>query len=225
MDLSEVHNFIRYILQKERGGWAAPEEIDDVLYRAGWMFFNKEFDVYANNQEAKDSLSVLSTKFQFISTVSGIVTLPTNSNVTPCYEHLLSMYVQYYDNIQQTVRYKPVKFLGEDAIAERLDSQILKPTITDPVGEQLQPGIFQLYPQTSLAGNGYYLRQPAKPHFAYTLGADGRTIIYNQAGSTQLEWNSSSMNKVMMMAIELAGVNLDAEQLVQYSAAKNQQDI
>lgn len=225
MDILEAHNFIRYILQKERGGWVTPEETDDLLYRAGWMFFNKMYDSYAKDQEAKDALSVLSTKFQFSSSTTGLVTLPINPLAKPCYEHLLSLYVQYYDNIAQLPQYKAVKFISEDAIAERLNSQILRPTNTDPVGEQVSPGIFQLYPATTLAGYGYYLRQPVRPQFVYTFGTDGRTIVYNQSASIQMEWNSSSMNKVLMMAIELAGVNLDAEQLVQYAESKNQQDI
>ena len=223
MDLLEAHNFIRYILQKERGGWVAPEEIDDVLYRGGWMFYNKEYDSYAINQELKDSLSTFSTKFNFVTTANAQIQLPIDPLSNPCYEHLLSIFVQYYDNKNKSVRYKSIKLLSEDEIAERLDSQILQPTISDPTGEQLGKGLFQLYPKVIFGGNGYYLRQPAKPVFAYTM--DGRSIIYNQSASTQMEWNASSMNKVLILAIGLAGVNIGDREIVQYSEAKNQQDI
>lgn len=222
MDLQIAHNFIRYILQKERGGWAAPEEIDDVLDRAQWQKYNDDFSIYAVDQKAKDNLSVFSTKLIF-STSNGIVSLPIVATVNPCYEHFLSMYVQYYDNIQQTTRYREVKFLSEDKIAERLDSQILTPTITDPVGEQKSPGVFQLYPATSLSGYSYYLRRPVRPIFVYTIS--GRAITYNSGSSTQMEWNESSMDNILLRAIQLAGVNLTDEQLVQYTAGKLQQTI
>ena len=222
MDLKEAHDFIRYILEKERGGWVAPEEIDENLHRAQWEKFNEDYGAYAFNQNAKDALSPFSTKMQFTS-ANGIVSFPTTVGTIPFYEHLLSMYVQYYDNIAQKIRYKSIKLLDEAQIAQRLDSQILAPLVTDPVGEQIGVGVFQLYPATNLAGYAYYLRQPIKPQFVYTFGTDGREIIYNQSASTQMEWNLSSMNKILLKAIQLAGVNLNDEQIVQYTAAKDQQ--
>ena len=117
MDLLEAHNFIRYILQKERGGWVTPEEIDDVLYRGGWMFYNKEYEGYAINQDLKDSLSTFSTKLSFVTTSNGQIQLPINPLLNPCYEHLLSIFIQYYDNKNQSIRYKSIKLLSEDEIA------------------------------------------------------------------------------------------------------------
>jgi len=40
-----------------------------------------------------------------------------------------------------------------------------------------------------------------------------------------LEWNESSMNKILIQTIQLAGVNLSDEMIIQYSEVKNQQDI
>lgn len=224
MDLKEIYDFFDYTLNKERGVFITYPEKDLLFDRAQWWFYNSEFDYYAKSQELKDSLSTFSTKLSF-SVTDGLVNLPTNPNVIPCYEHLLSMHVQYYDNVQAKTRYKPIKFLSEDEIAERLDSQILAPTISNPVGEQIAPGSFQLYPATSLAGYSYYLRKPAKPFFSYTEGADGRTIVYDQAGSTQLEWNTSSINKIIVKALQFAGVNINDEMIIQFTELKNQQDI
>ena len=99
----------------------------------------------------------------------------------------------------------------------------MQPTAFDPTGEQINTGLFQLYPKNVCAGYVYYLRQPVKPLFSYTM--DGRSIIYNQSASIQMEWNASSMNKVLILAIELAGVNIGDRDIVQYSEAKTQQDI
>ena len=225
MDLKVAHDFIRNLLQKERGGFVSPEECDDYLDRAQWWHYNTEFNNYAKTQELKDSLAPFSTKFQFTSSSIGLVTLPINQSANPCYEHLLSMYVQYFDNTTQKIRRKSIKFMSEDEMAERLDSQILEPLFTEPAGEQLTTGIFQLYPQVTLTGYGYYLRRPLKPVFNYTLGVDGRTITYNQSASVQLEWNESSINKILIKAVQLAGVAIGDDGIVQFAEVKNQQDI
>lgn len=217
MDLQVIHNHIRYILQKERGGWVAPEEIDDVLHRAQWEKYIDYFKIYATDQEAKDNLTVFSTKLQF-TTSNGVVTLPTDTTVNPCYEHLLSMYVQYFDNKHQVIRYKPVKFYSESEIPEMMDVQILAPTVTDPLGEQTSRGVFQLYPKVSLSGYTYYLRQPVRPLFSYTMV--GRVITYNSGSSVQMEWNETCLDKIIMKAIQLVGVNLGDGEIVQFTETK-----
>jgi len=223
MDLKKLYDFFDYLVQKERGGTVTYAEKDDLFDRAQWWYYNSEVDLYSKTQELKDSLSIFSVKLPLTSSSTGLVSLPTNPNANPCYQHLLSMGVKYWDNQQQKTRTKPIKFLGEDEILERLDSQILEPTTTDPVGEQLSPGEFQLYPQTTLTLTGYYLRKPLKPFFSYTMS--GRTVVYNAGSSVQLEWNESSINKILIKALQLAGVNLNDELVIQYTAQKDQQDI
>jgi len=224
MDLKEIYDFFDYVLNKERGVFINPGEKDIIFDRAQMWLYSSEFDYYAKSQELKDSLSPFTVKAPF-SVTDGLVVLPTDESVVPCYQHLLSMHVQYFDNTQQRIRYKTVKFLAEDEIAERLDSQILQPTITNPVGEQPSTGTFQLYPATSLAGYSYYLRKPAKPFYSYAGSPDERTQTYNQSASTQLEWNASSINKIIIKALQFAGVNINDEMIIQFSELKNSQDV
>ena len=225
MDLLDIHNWVRFQLKKERGGFITPPEIDDLLQRAQMWQYNDSFDVYGKTQKVQDALSIFSQNFTYTSSASGLVTLSTDPTAYPIYQHLLSIYAQYYDNSLQKTRYKSIKILGEDEIAERLNSQILEPVVTDPVGIETSPGKIQLYPQVVISGNGYYLRLPKKPLFTYTLGADGRTITYDKTNSVQMEWNESTMNKILIKAIQFAGVNLADNTVVQFSEAKNQQDI
>ena len=223
MDLQDAHDWIRYVLKKERGAFITPPEIDTLLHRAQMWHYNDLFDVYGKTQKIEDALGVFSQPFTFTSTSGGLVTLPTDITVNPCYEHLLSIYVQYYDNTLARTRRNSIKILSEDEIAERLNSQILEPTVTSPVGIETDKGKFQLYPETTISGKGYYLRLPKKPVFAYTM--TGRTITYNPSTSVQLEWNESSMNKIMIMAVQFAGVNLQDNTIVSFAESKNQQDI
>lgn len=224
MDLKVAHDYIRGQLGQERGGFESPEEIDAWLHRAQMEHFTQEVEEYSRSQKLQDSLGPFSTKFTFTSTSGGLVSLPIVPTVTPAYEHLLVIWAQYFDNTLSKTRYKPIKIVSEDELPERLNSQILEPTVEDPVGIEEKPGIFQLYPATTISGFGYYFKTPVAPIFVYTK-PDRRTITYNQGASTQLEWNESSMNKILLKALILAGVNLSDGGVVEYADKKSKEDI
>jgi len=220
MDLKDFHDTVRFFVNKEQGGWLSPEEIDQNTHLAQMMWFNACLPIYGKNQKSTDPLAPFSTKLDFTTSNDGIITLPTAEGTDPFYQSLLSVSVSYFDGTRN--RYKPVKMLSEDEIAERLGSQILEPTTTDPAGLE-NYGTIQLYPQASLTGFVYYLRRPKKPFFKYTQS--GRTITYDKSGSTQLEWAETSMNKLLMKTVNMFGVNLSDELILQYTELKNSQDI
>lgn len=223
MDLKVFHDTVRYFINKEQGGWISDAEIDNLADRAQMWLFVESLPFYGKDQKSTDLLSPFSTRLDFTTGPNGIVTLPTDDTVKPSYESLLSVSISYYDSATTKTRYKEVKMLGEDEITERLDSQILAPTAIDPVGLETAPGSIQLYPAQALSGYAYYLRRPAKPVLVNTVS--GRAVTYNQAGSTQLEWAESSINKILIKTIQMAGVNLSDEMIIQYSELKNSQDI
>jgi hypothetical protein len=217
MDLKDFHDTVRFFCNKEQGGWFAPEEIDNLTDRAQMWFYTDLFDEYAKNQKVQDALSPFSVKIDFASAPTGLITLPND------YQHLLSLTTKYYDATAKRNRYKPIKILTEDEIGERLGSQILEPTFQDPVGIEIKPGQIQLYPETVIYGTSYYMCRPAKPVFKYTQ--TGRSIVYDQAGSTQMEWSETAINKILIKTIQMAGVNISDQMIVQYTELKNQQDI
>lgn len=223
MDLKTFHDTVRYFANVEQGGWISPPEIDNLAYRAQMWFFNDLVEVYAKSQKLDDALSVFSTKLPFTTPGTGLLVFPTDPNENPCYEHLLSVYNQYFDSASGLTRTIKVKMLLEDTIGERLDSQTLAPTIFEPVGIEEAPGKVQLYPQTALTGYAYYLRRPRPTVYKYTQV--GRAVTYDATGSTQFEWNESSMNKILIKTIQMFGVNISDAMLIQYTAQKDQADM
>jgi len=223
VDLKDFHDIVRFFLNKEQGGWFSPEELDSMIDRAQWWFYSDQYDVYSKTQKIQDSLSPFVTPFTFVSTSAGIVQLPIVETVKPCYEHLQSMYVQYFDNKRQIPRTNPIKIISEDELAERLESQILEPTISDPVAIQKGKGEFQIYPATTIAGKGSYFRRPVKPVFVYT--ESGRAIVYNQGLSTQLEWAGQSINKLIIKTLQLCGVNISDSMIISYTEQKDAKDM
>lgn len=223
MDLKIFHDTVRYFINKEQGGWIAPEEIDNLCDRSQMWWYATCLPIYGKNQKSTDPLSPFSVTMNFVTEPDGIIKLPTDPAVNPCYETLPVVSISYFDSVANKIRYKPVKLLSEDEITERRGSQILEPTIYDPVGQEMAGGKIQLYPQTVLSGYCSYLKRPLKPVFNYTQS--GRVITYNQGNSVQLEWPETSMNKILIKTIQMAGVNLSDEMIIQYTELKNSQDI
>jgi len=223
MDLKVFHDTVRYFINKEQGGWISDAEIDNLADRAQMWCFSEWLPFYGKNQKFTEYLSPFSIKLDFTTGIDGIITLPTDQSTSPCYLALPTVAVSYYDTAAAKTRYKPVKLLPEDQISERRDSAILEPTITDPVGLEKTPGTIQLYPEASMSGYVFYLRRPLVP--VYSVTGTGRAKTYNAVGSTQLEWAEGSINKILIKTIQMAGVNLDNEMVIQFAELKNSQDI
>jgi hypothetical protein len=223
MTIKEVYDFFDLIFGKERGEWLSPEEKDSYFHRAQMWLFNEMKSDYAVNQDYQDALKPFVVEMSFTTTVSSVISMPAPPAENP-YEHFLSGRIQYYDNAALRTRYKGFKTLNEDELAERLDSQILAPTVTDPVGEQHEPRKVKLYPIGNVyAGYVKYLRTPKPPKMAYS--GSGGNVTYVPGTSVQLEWNESSLTKIIMKALQFAGVPIDEQFLVQYTELKGQQNV
>lgn len=179
-------------------------------------FYTSCVPYYAKDQKIQDALSPFVVKTPFTSDITGLITLPDT------YEHLLAIYTQYVDNTY--TRKRSIKILPEDQIADRLDSQTLAPSITKPVGMESGKGQIQLYPEVAIPVYLFYLRRPQAPVFVYTQ-PDDREISYNSGASKQLEWGESYINKILIKTLQLLGVNVSNEMIIQFAELKNSQDI
>lgn len=214
MTIKEIHDFILLVLDKEVSGWNTPEEIDQALDRSSMSIFRTMLKGYAMNQEYQDALSPFKTPHVFTNTSSsaGVITLPDN------YVHLLSISAMVFDNEQETNRQIPVEIVNADELAERLGSQLKKVTSNKPIAHFIGKGKLQLFPSKEAVGQVWYLRRPNKPKYNYTQ--TGRAVTYTEQGSIQLEWGEVETNAVIYQALQLLGVNLSDEQMVQYTQLK-----
>ncbi len=224
MDLKTAHDFLDDILNKHSGGMLTPAQKDMYLHRAQLWYFNLAYDQYAKSQKDQDSLNVFTVPLVFTTLSDGIIQMPVAPATNP-YEHFKAGWIQYFNNTQGEIEYKGFKVLLDDELAERLNSQILKPTTTDPVAEEPAPGQIKLYPAAVYAGRCTYFRTPKAPVFVFTTTSDERVTVYNQGASTQMEWNETSMNKILLKAAQLAGVNLNDELIINYTEQKEAQNV
>jgi len=228
MDLKVIHDTILYFLNKEQNGFVTHEEIDLVLDKAQMVLFNQYHTNpktpanpaminYGESQRIDDALSVFKDKYTFgtVDTPGGVITLPAN------YQHLLGLFTTVYNATLLRNVYSGVQVLNEEELISRLESQVIPVTPDDPIAIMNKQNKIQLFPESPATGGVYYLRRPAVPAFVYTQS--GRTITYNQGGSTQLEWRDMDVMNVIVIALSYYGLNMSSADVVQFAQVKEAQ--
>lgn len=201
--------------------------------------FNKSI---TSAMSATDKIKVESVTNNFTNDILAVVNdrqisfTPTVVSVTPNFE-LGNVFINKYNDdgqtnyldlldvsIQVNGIYYGVKMVNEDELSNRLNSQIDPVNTSSPVGEVLQLRKIQLYPKVNTyTGTISYMRKPIKPVYGYTV-TGGRTIVYDPATSTQLEWRESDVNMVLLKALSSIGINLSDAEVSQFAEAKSQQN-
>jgi hypothetical protein len=219
LNLQDAYNFLNFFINKYTGNFYPPDELDLVVDRGQMALYTDYQPKYATSQRIKDAMAPFRRVWSFTpsDTVSGVIPVPSNLS----YLNLLSITVSY--TISDRTIYAPVQMVNEDEIANRLNSQIDPVTVTSPIGEQLSPGFFRLYPLSGYTGNIVFLRRPIKPVFVYTTISE-RVIVYDDAASTQLEWAETEMDSLLLKSLSTLGINLTDQEITQYAEVKNQQN-
>jgi hypothetical protein len=218
LDLELIHNRLNFLANKEQNYWAS-EEIDEKLHMSQMWSFNQYYRLFGKNTELHDALAPFKVKHTFTTsnTPGGLINLNTNKD----YLHFLSLYVQWQEGTR--IRRQDAKQINEDEIGARLDSQLTPVGIHTPVITITDTGKIQLYPEVPNSGYAFYLRKPQPPKFVYRM--EGRKKVYNGSNSTQMEWNESCINEIIIKALQLLGVNIDDKMLMQFTQAKEQEKI
>lgn len=214
MNISEAFDFLNFWINKNTGAWYTISELTEIVDRGQMSLYEDLQPRYATSQRIKDALSVFKQKENFTTQISGNI-IVTDSR----YLNLLD--IQIYFQISNRTVYYPLDILNEDVRADRLNSQLDPVTITSPVAEQVAAKTFRLYPASQYNGNITFLRRPIKPVFAYTV-ISGRVIVYNSVNSTQLEWNETWHNAILIKALSSIGINLTDSEVAQYAELKSQ---
>lgn len=219
MNLEEAFNHLNFWINKHQGAYYTIDELTDIVDRGQISLFSDLQPFYATSQHVKDALAPFRRTWSFTpsDTISGVIPVPSNLN----YLNLLDIYITY--SVSDRTFYAPVTMINEDERAIRLNSQIDPVTVTSPIGEQLAPGFFKLYPTAGYTGVITFFRRPVKPVFAYTTISE-RVIVYDNAASTQLEWPENWINALLLKALDTAGINLTDQERLQFAETKSAQN-
>lgn len=217
MTLQEAFDFLNFWINKYTGAWYTIPELEQICDRGQLSLYDDLSAQYATSQRIKDALAPFRATYNFTpaNTVSGVVVVPSNSNLM----NLLDLQIRYTDATR--TNYVSVKMYNEDEISMRLMSQIDPVDITHPIGEVIAPRYYKIYPAQGYTGTVTYFRRPAKPVFNYTI-ISGRVIVYNPVGSVELEFPENWQNAVLIKALSSIGINIGEQDIMQYAELKTQ---
>lgn len=200
---------MRFVIRKERGSFISADEAMTALDTAQMEKFEDDFKAYGATQELRDSLHPFKVIKRFTSASDGSVAFEDN------YLHFLDgLYTVTGSTVNRVV------FVSEDEKAFALTSQLRPVTTSNPIAEGTSTG-FQLYPQSTQTGFYSYLKRPTTPVLTFTQS--GRTLTYDSAASTQLEWGDGYVNNIIARALAYFGVYMDEGKIIEFSQLKQAQ--
>lgn len=202
-NINDLYNFYRYIVRKERGVFITIPQFSANMDTGQMDAFEEWFKLYGANQEIHDALRPFRVYQPFTSSSAGFVTYEDD------YLHLLG---QPFTVTGSTVN--RIEFVNEDELPFALTSQQRAVSTTYPIAVDTSSG-FSIYPQSTQIGAYFYLRRPATPELVVTTV--DRTVTYDSAASTQLEWADSYVNFILAKALVYAGVNMSEESIYNFS--------
>lgn len=205
-----IFDFMDDIIRKQKGVYINISQGVAAINRAQKEKIESDFKLYSTDQTVRDSLKPFKvTQQQFTSAADGQVTFPSN------YLHFLGgAFTVTGSTINQ------VNFFIDEEKPEVLTNQLRPVSLSKPKAELSSVG-FQLYPQSVQIGFYNYLRYPADAVYDYTQV--GRTITYNAAGSTQLEWSDVYVNNIIARALAYWGIYVSDKDIIEFSQLKQQQ--
>lgn len=215
MDILDAYKLVDTIAAKERGGYVTTEEKNQAFADANLDLFNACIKEYGVSTWANEALAPFKKQpyLEFQTDASGAFAIDPSEN----YAHLLGIEIVESHPKYGILKHR-TKIVNEDEISDRESSVLHQPTLTNPCA-LIAGGIgaFQFYPQQVLAGRIRFLRYPQTPKLVETQ--EGRTLIYDQDSSVQMEWSESLQRQLIFKALVRLGINLDSDKLVQYSDA------
>lgn len=207
--INDLYSLFRDICRKERGVFIKISQFNNYLDSGQMDAVAEWFEPYGETQKLHDALRQIRVYYQFTSDFAGFVTFPSN------YIHLLgSPFTVTGSTVNEIV------FVQDSELPFALKSQLRPVTNSYPIAVDTSTG-FSIYPQQSQIGYFFYLKRPATPNLAYTQS--GRTITYDSAGSTQLEFSDIYVNNILAKALKYAGVYTSEQAVTEFANQFNEE--
>jgi hypothetical protein len=213
MTIAQIHSFIYELIRKEQTGHVTHEQIDDKLHMAQIWLFNSLQPLYGVEDMVNEALSPFKKSIQFTTDAQGVYTIAPTEGA----QRVTGVTCSVYDNQAQRTRWWTAYNVAEEGWAYRRNSQLNEPSATMPIYRVEGLDTLRFAPEQIHAGVVFFLTIPTAPKFAYTMA--GRVITQDTGTSINLKWKEQFHPKIILKAIELLGIKLDQDRLVQLSDA------
>jgi hypothetical protein len=245
ININDFKDFVYMLANKSGKGTITPAQFN-LAVKAGldeWTFNRignvKEYQpgrpiprvAYEMTQHITDDLRHLKEVRDVEIDTSGQISIPDGSTITdvngsvmPKFLHWSSLRAYYKikqsDDTWKTTE-NSVKLYPDEQIDKVLDSEIIPPTTSYPVGTMWSDKV-QVWPVSGLQRLRLtYLRQPTTPSWAYTT-VNSRPV-YDSANSVDIDAPDDAQNELAMNVLGFLGIHLRDQNLMQYSNLNKQQ--
>lgn len=215
MTVDDVKRIIDFAIAKNNGqGYNSPDEFNNYMRFAesGYLdYLRGEYQRYqirrpiavvefSQNQAIRTSLAPLIYGAILNIDSSGVAPFPSDYEFTDAMWSLYGIY--------------NIKFVQQDRLSSNYRS-VIDPVISNPVYLINHDG-FQFYPENLGNAKMSYVRTPPFMRWGYTEDANGLPV-YNAALSSQPVWSDTDLMQVIVRALQMCGVNLQAAMVYQYA--------
>ncbi len=239
MDINYAYNLLNFLAAKDRKGLIDKDQFNLIAEAALYEFNNKRYGnikdllvrvpntkqsksptiAYSINQKVFDDLKIFQVTTQLQIDSAGQAAYPTD------YWHLTSMTTTAFTNPEEcgeagTISYRDTDLVDNDKVTKRLSSAIVPPTIEHPICTFYSTYI-QFYPKTLAQARMDYLRKPLVPLWNSTQvnGVD----VYSSSGSIDFEVPFDCRNEIIALMCQMAGINLDAQNVYAFGQLKEKE--
>jgi hypothetical protein len=226
--LFDIYKLIEFIVNKDySGNTITPEDFKMLIKFVNIDMFRRKYGLPEEYQPGRpipvefanitlkntDDIKSFKKELLGVSVINGILSYPAD------YAHRESVIYNWSKSINgvPTILPRPVEILQDEHAAERRGNWTKKPSLQYPIGVIRSNGI-HIYPETISSVDFSYYRWPIEPVFDY-VEYDGY-ITYNPATSTELEWPIDEHFNICRRCLELIGVNLREQDVIQYARTK-----
>lgn len=216
MNVDQAYKIWIYAIDKNlQQGYGSPDDFDVTINQAQRSYLDYllgEYQKYqiqrpispvefGQTQRIRDSLApLIYGTVLSVNSTTGIASYPGD------YEYVDAMW-SYYG-------FYNIKFIQQDRLDSFYHSRI-DPIAQNPVYLIRQEG-FQFYPESIGNSRMSYVRNAPGIHWGYTLDGNGLPV-YDPTTSAQPVWSETDMMQIIVRALQIVGVNLQFNTVLQYA--------
>jgi len=214
MNVDFMYRLVQYITAKNQQGYVTPNEFNDAINQAQYSYVNYLVGQYqqylqqrpvsrvtwGGNSNVRQSLSPVIYGYVLSVNVYGFSAYPGD--------------YQKMDSLVDVYGTKPIRWAAQDNVTEYINSRI-DPIATNPVYTMNDTG-FTFYPNSIGTARLSYVRKPPDIIWGYTLDVNGEPV-YDAATSQDCIFFDIDCFEIIVRALRMIGVNLQAAEVSQYA--------
>jgi hypothetical protein len=184
MLIDKVYKAVQQLVNKNQvSGVLTPAEFNRYAEFAQTELIDETY--YNGNKQGYEFNYEISENFSALKVVSSIVLSNGQATKPTDYNYFSSAYANYI--FQGEGRVTPVEFVRDSEWAERLGSEVNRPSRQFPIMRNMD-GFFDVYPTDINNITLTYIKEPLQPWWNYTLS--GSTPVFAETGGTTTNPNA-----------------------------------